>query len=233
MEDAFRELVNKEFEIREDIAELQDGDFSIPQMQEFNERIKGKQETLHKRIKNLKLRAEEENSEKIKLHILERLKIHEKEFDDLRVSLRKANLVSKRNLEKRYDKERNSLMEGGEEALRLQKERAREDVVRTAKNITEALKRTRANMTAEVERSVATVTELEEDLDVIKSTIQTHKSFSTYARQGRMLLNKLKARDVTDKFLIFFGVLVFLLVVLYTIKIRLKFTLFSWLLGEG
>jgi hypothetical protein len=51
MEDAFRELVNKEFEIREDIGELQDGDFTIPQMQELNEKIKNKQEALHKRIK--------------------------------------------------------------------------------------------------------------------------------------------------------------------------------------
>jgi len=232
IEDAFRELVNKEFEIREDIVELQDGEFTISQMQAVNERIKQKQEILAKHIKSLKLRAEENDSEKVKLHILERLKIHEKESEELRAALRKANLVSKKNLENRYEKERGFLLEGGEEALKLHNERAREDMLRTSKSITEGLRRTRSAMNSEVERTNAAIQALEEDKRTISSITQTHTGYTASLRTGRGLLNKLKAREITDRFLIFFGVFVFLLVVLYTIKVRLKFTIFNWFMSE-
>jgi len=233
VEEVFRKLIQKEFEIRNDINHLQESCLSVPEIQSFHAEIKMKLEVQHNLIKEFKHKVEEEDNDNTKQQILQRLKIHQTEYNNLsRVTLRNAILKTKHNLEKKNEEERKSLFEGTEESFRILKERTRQDAVKVTKNLTEGLRRTRSTMSNEVERSLATIQELDASNKIINNTILQHKEYGSFVRSGRGLLTKLKRREFTDRLLIFFGVLLFLLVVLYIVKQRLKFRIFSWLMGE-
>lgn len=49
---------------------------------------------------------------------------------------------------------------------------------------------------------------------IIDKTIQQHRTYGGAVRQGKGYVTKLKRREFTDRLLIFFGIMVFLLVVL-------------------
>jgi len=140
--------------------------------------------------------------------------------------LRKAKISAKLNMERATIQERKTLMEGGQEGIRLRQSKTRQDIVRASKEHTETLKRIRARMHSETEKTSDTLNELNRSSKVIEEIIHEHSAIGGTITHGKGVLGKLKRRDFTDKLLIMFGFFFFALVVFYIIKTRLNLKFF-------
>eukprot|EP00026_Physarum_polycephalum_P014572 Phypoly_transcript_15103.p1 GENE.Phypoly_transcript_15103~~Phypoly_transcript_15103.p1 ORF type:complete len:164 (+),score=8.53 Phypoly_transcript_15103:348-839(+) len=163
---------------------------------------------------------------------MERLKGHQKEHENLRASLRTATFKMKSNLDKRYERDRALLLEGNTEVRNRIMAQTKLDAIKQSSMLTDDLRRSRAVLTGQVERSLAALQEIDETNKVIDQTIQKHRKFNNVLRTGQGYLKKLKRREFTDRMLILFSLVVFLLVVLYIAKARIRFRVLTWLFGE-
>ncbi|KAH9681615.1 vesicle transport protein sec20 [Citrus sinensis] len=81
-----------------------------------------------------------------------------KECNNLRLSLRNANLQAKANMRKAAQEERELLLGGGEEStIRRRNLQTKAGMTSAAESITESLRRTRQLMVQEVERNASTL----------------------------------------------------------------------------
>jgi len=255
--DDFSQLVACELAIRADLAELSlpeasdhsmpGSDHSVPgsdhpmpgssdrsfsDLVHLIQDIKEQLEDLHTRIKALKRRVGEDDNDKRAARALARLLPHQTERDTLRASLRTATLKMKSNLDKRYERDRALLLEGNTEVRNRMIAQTKLDAMKQSSMLTDDLRKSRAILTGQVERSLAALQQIDETNKVIDQTILKHRTYNTVVRTGKGYLTKLKRREFTDRMLILFSLVVFLLVVLYIAKARIRFRLLSWLFGE-
>ncbi|KAL6054432.1 Vesicle transport protein S20, variant 2 [Balamuthia mandrillaris] len=218
------ELVEEEWRLQQSIKGLKEQPVNaIQHINERNVEINADLKQLKARIKELKLSAEEEDSEAERKKLLHAVDCHNKELAELRLLLRKANLACKQAMEKRHVREREALLQGGEDLLRQRKARAKRDVLKAHSNITSSLRRTRQLMAQELARSSATIATLEEQSDMLNKTTQHHRMYRGVVRVAHGLLVKMKRRECTDTLLIAFGVIFFLSVVCYIFLDRAGF----------
>jgi len=212
---------------------LQDNeDLSVADSQTLINGIKTKLNDMHTHIKEVKLKAEEDEKDETTTRVLDRLKAHQQKSENLRVALRAATLKVKLNLDKRYEKEKNALFEGNTEVRNRILAQTKLDTIKQSSMLTEGLRRSRAVLTGQIDRSQAALKELDDANKMIDQGVQLHRNYSATVRTGKGYTTKLKRREVTDRLLIFFGLLVFLLVVLYIAKTRLRFRLLGYFFGE-
>ncbi|CAG8604488.1 6924_t:CDS:2, partial [Racocetra fulgida] len=172
---------------------------ALTTQQELYTEIRDGVKELEKWIEDIKQTADEQEREKDKQTILHRLQ----------ASIRRAVLTSKQNIEREAKIEREMLL--------------------GPSDVTDALRRTTQLMQQEIERSAYSAKILDESSRALKSTYSEYRGFSSVLRGSKQLITKLEQIDWTDRLLILFGLLVFVLVVLYILKKRVWNTGFGWM----
>ncbi|XP_027365741.1 uncharacterized protein LOC113872405 [Abrus precatorius] len=141
---------------------------------------------------------------------------------DLRLSLRNANLQAKANLRKAAQEERELLLGGGEEStIRRRNLQTKAGMTSAAESITKSLRRTRQLMVQEVERNTTTLMTLDESTGVLKKAESEYKGHRSLLIRTRNLLSTMQRQDVIDRVILGVGFLLFSLAVLYVVSKRI------------
>ncbi|KAJ1437863.1 Sec20 [Sesbania bispinosa] len=141
---------------------------------------------------------------------------------NLRLSLRNANLQAKANLRKAAQEERELLLGGGEESTaRRRNLQTKAGMTSAAESITESLRRTRQLMVQEVERNTSTLMTLDESTVVLKKADSEYKGHRSLLMRTRNLLSTMQRQDVIDRLILGVGFLLFSLAVLYVVSKRI------------
>jgi len=223
-----KEINHLEYTIRDYIKSLSESS-SMLEIQNLNTHIKSSLETLNSLVKETNSLLFEINNKPPGLKQYEsELKIHKEEFENLKVLQRKVNLQASKNIQERFKQETRELLSGSENVSKQSRDysnkyNSKEDILKTSMSLTETLKRTRNFMNAQVSRSSDLLHEINEASKVVDKTLNQQKEYGGRTTEAKSLLTKLKRRDLTDKLLIYFGLIVFFLVVLYIIKARFGF----------
>jgi len=222
-----KELVNLEFIIQRDIIDLRDTIEPLEKISERSVAIQEKMKLFRTNLKELKQIALEQDSERDKEKVLEKVKAHEKELSNLNDLFRKATIQSKVNLNKQQAIEKEALLKGGEESKRIKEMHSKAAVMKTASDVTLRMRRTRQLINEEVQRGNATMQILESSSKTLDNVRQEYSSLTNFVRSARGLLTQIKRRELTDKLLILLGLVFFFLVVIFIFRRRMKFKVLS------
>ncbi|XP_058752523.1 uncharacterized protein LOC131625703 [Vicia villosa] len=141
---------------------------------------------------------------------------------NLRMSLRNANLQAKANLRKAAQEERELLLGGGEEStVRRRNLQTKAGMTSAAESITESLRRTRQLMVQEVERNTSTLMTLDESTGVLTKAEGEYKGHRSLLMRTRNLLSTMQRQDIIDRVILGVGFLLFSLAVLYVVSKRI------------
>ncbi|XP_044497844.1 uncharacterized protein LOC123219937 [Mangifera indica] len=145
-----------------------------------------------------------------------------KECNDLRLSLRNANLQAKANMRKAAQEERELLLGGGEEStVRRRNLQTKAGMTSAAESITESLRRTRQLMVQEVERSASTLMTFEESTGVLRKAESEYKGHRSLLMRTRNLLSTMQRQDVIERVILVLGFFLFSCAVLYVVSKRI------------
>ncbi|KAI9078823.1 hypothetical protein K1719_039281 [Acacia pycnantha] len=144
------------------------------------------------------------------------------QIQNLRLSLRNANLQAKENMRKAAQEERELLLGGGgESTVRRRNLQTKVGMTSAAESITESLRRTRQLMVQEVERSTSTLMTVEESTGVLKKAESEYKGQRSLLMRTRNLLSTMQRQDVMDRIILGVGFFLFSLAVLYVVSKRI------------
>ncbi|KDP33339.1 hypothetical protein JCGZ_12888 [Jatropha curcas] len=145
-----------------------------------------------------------------------------KQCQNVRVSLRNANLQAKANMRKAAQEERELLLGGGEEStIRRRNLQTKAGMTSAAESITESLRRTRQLMVQEVERSASTLMTFEESTGVLRKAETEYKGHRSLLMRTRNLLSTMQRQDVIDRVILAIGFILFSCAVLYVVSKRI------------
>ncbi|EGC29402.1 hypothetical protein DICPUDRAFT_159023 [Dictyostelium purpureum] len=220
----FNDINNLEYLIRDNFKTLTECK-SMLEIQNINTEIKSNLEQLGQLLKDANEKLFERNNNTIEIEQFRKeLKFHKEEYENLKVLQRKANLETSKNLQENYKQNKKMLLSGSEKITQQSRfyssQNSKSDILKTSMSLTNKLQRTRNFMNSQVSRSEDILKELDESSKVIDKTVQQQIEYGSKTTEAKSLLTKLKRRDMTDKFLIYFGLFVFLLSVLYVFKVR-------------
>lgn len=164
------------------------------------------------------------------------VRIHADEYNRLRVELRKVSLRARSLAAANHAKERAALLQGAPApgssgadddgaagGTGVKQRNTAAAALSKARDVTSTLRRTRQLMANEMSR-VANVSDmLAGDHKTMGDTLNEHKLYSGDVRQSGAHLSKLKRRNLTDKIVIGFGVVLFACVVIYILWRRLRY----------
>ncbi|CAG8559613.1 7407_t:CDS:2 [Acaulospora morrowiae] len=230
----FENLNKRQLELENKITQLKNVIiFSV--QQELSAEIRDGIKELGKLIDDIKQLADEQEKEKDKQQILQRLHRNEEQYKQLQASLRRAILTSKQNIEREAKIEREMLLgrnDGrNQEVFEMRRRNftSEDSLLHSASDVTESLRRTTQLMQQEIERSAYSAKLLDESSRTLKSTYNEYRGFNSVIRGSKQLITKLEQIDWTDRLLILFGLFVFALVVFYILKKRIWNTGFGWI----
>ncbi|CAJ0627214.1 11315_t:CDS:2 [Entrophospora sp. SA101] len=209
----FENINKQQLDLENQITKLNNV-VDLLKQQEMILEIKEEVKDLDKWIEEVKSSADEQEKEKDKQFVLNKLKKNEEQFKQIQASIRRAILTSKQNIEKEFKHQREMLLSrkvNGDD-----NDYDKRDGVLKRRNfsdVTGALRRTTQLMQQEIERSVYSAKVL---------------GLTSIIRSSKQLITKLEQSDWTDRLLILFGLLVFCMVVLYILKSRIWNTGISW-----
>ncbi|KAJ8749043.1 hypothetical protein K2173_013487 [Erythroxylum novogranatense] len=144
------------------------------------------------------------------------------QYQNLRSSLRNANLQAKANMRKAAQEERELLLGGGEEStIRRRNLQTKAGMTSAAESITESLRRTRQLMVQEVERSTSTLTTFDESTGVLQKAESEYKGHRSLLMRTRNLLSTMQRQDVLDRVILAVGFFLFSCAVLYVVSKRI------------
>eukprot|EP01029_Cantina_marsupialis_P014207 TRINITY_DN31424_c0_g1_i1.p1 TRINITY_DN31424_c0_g1~~TRINITY_DN31424_c0_g1_i1.p1 ORF type:complete len:204 (-),score=42.20 TRINITY_DN31424_c0_g1_i1:120-731(-) len=127
---------------------------------------------------------------------------------------RKIKIAYHAAIAKNRNDERDELFSG-------KKDDVEENSVEIAARNIESLQRTQSLMSNELERIRNVSQVLDEDSNIIGNTSNEHTRMSTTVALAGSLTRKLKRRELTDRVIMWFGIILFLLVVFYVLKRRI------------
>ncbi|XP_073107213.1 LOW QUALITY PROTEIN: uncharacterized protein, partial [Elaeis guineensis] len=143
-----------------------------------------------------------------------------KQYQNLHMSLRNANLQAKKNIRKAAQEERELLLGGGEEStIRRRNLQTKAGMTSAAESIIASLRRTRQLM-VQVDRSANTLATFEESTSVLKKAEGEYKGHRSLLMRTRRLLSTMQRQDVMDRVILVTGFLMFLSAVLYVVSKR-------------
>uniref|UniRef100_A0A2P2PLU0 Vesicle transport protein SEC20 n=1 Tax=Rhizophora mucronata TaxID=61149 RepID=A0A2P2PLU0_RHIMU len=144
------------------------------------------------------------------------------QYQNLKLSLRNANLQAKANMRKAAQEERELLLGGGEEStIRRRNLQTKAGVTSAAESITESLRRTRQLMVQEVERTASTLMTFEESTGVLQKAESEYKGHRSLLMRTRNLLSTMQRQDVIDRVILGVGFFLFSCAVLYVVSKRI------------
>ncbi|KAL9411017.1 hypothetical protein AB3S75_044736 [Citrus x aurantiifolia] len=145
-----------------------------------------------------------------------------KEYNNLRLSLRNANLQAKANMRKAAQEERELLLGGGEEStIRRRNLQTKAGMTSAAESITESLRRTRQLMVQEVERNASTLMTFDESTGVLRKAESEYKGHRSLLMRTRNLLSTMQRQDIIDRVILVLGLILFSCAVLYVVSKRI------------
>lgn len=210
-----QELVKLDLEIKALIQDIRECEGPHSVLTHLNGCVREKLKLLRARIEDLERMAMEQDRETDKREILHEVENHRKQLISDQVSLRKANVASKQTLDL---VERQELVQPGNV---LRQRSAKQDVVRSAGDVTASLMGLSRLMTQQVHRSDETVQTLVISSQTLTSTKEEFKVMSGTLSMSRRILTKYNRRELTDRLLIILALALFLATVLYILKKRI------------
>ena len=100
---------------------------------------------------------------------------------------------------------------------------SRESASAASNIVTNTMQQNLRQINERIERNTLIGISLESSTQVLRKSHESYLDFRNVIGKSREILSKLNQRDRTDKLLLFFSFLVFLLVILYIVKQRLWF----------
>lgn len=213
-----QEMVKTEFEIQNIIQDIRKCYGPLSLLNDINLKLKQKLNSLRQKVECLEQVAFEQDKESDRLAILAVMQHHRKELSNLQTSIRKANLDSKAIIDK---SEKEELLGRQSSSNMRQRNFNKENLAKTASNITQDLRSIARMMESQVKQSEADMQTLASSSAQIKDTQDEYKGLSGIIQTSKNLLNKYNRREITDRLLIFFGLVLFFSTVLYILKKRL------------
>ncbi|KAI8988643.1 Sec20-domain-containing protein [Pilobolus umbonatus] len=239
-ENRFRSLSKLLAECQRQIEKLHQID-SLTVEKEVVELIKTNIRQLEQEITNIRQLSEEEDKESSRLVILNRLKEYEHQFKNLQVISRQSILQAKKRIEEEDKKNREELFGIGrrinsritEQYELKQRGRLRskedENLLSASTNVTEALRRTSMLMQQELEKSSYSASMLAESSQTLSSTYTEYQNLDSLIQLSKRMITQLEDSDWFDRILLFIGLMLFSVVVIYIIKKRTWDVGISWL----
>ncbi|XP_068746863.1 vesicle transport protein SEC20-like isoform X1 [Montipora capricornis] len=212
-----QEIVKIEFEVQNLVQSIRLCEGPLGVLNDLDLKVKQKMKSLRQKVEGLEQLASEQDKESDRLSILAAMQHHRKEMLSLQGSIRKANLASRALIDK---SEKEELLGGKRSSIR-QRNFSKENLAKTASNITQDLMSIARMMERQVKQNEADVQTLASSSAQIKGTHEEYRGLSSIIQISKNLLNKYNRREVTDRLLIFFGLVLFFSTVLYILKKRL------------
>eukprot|EP00656_Telonema_subtile_P011562 TRINITY_DN15724_c0_g1_i2.p1 TRINITY_DN15724_c0_g1~~TRINITY_DN15724_c0_g1_i2.p1 ORF type:complete len:239 (-),score=65.89 TRINITY_DN15724_c0_g1_i2:85-801(-) len=139
------------------------------------------------------------------------------EGQGLRGALRLANQRCQESIRKETEKQRTELLSGDGVALQRRRAQAHRSALEGFGEATEGLQRARQMMSSELDQSSDTLMQMEKSSAVLRATVKAHGTLGGNADHGKRLLSLFQRRQLTDKVLTLFGLVVFMATCLYVV----------------
>ncbi|CAJ0747419.1 151_t:CDS:2 [Entrophospora sp. SA101] len=190
----FENINKQQLDLENQITKLNNV-VDLLKQQEMILEIKEEVKDLDKWIEEVKSSADEQEKEKDKQFVLNKLKKNEEQFKQIQASIRRAILTSKQNIEKEFKHQREMLLSrkvnGDDNDYDKRDGVLKHAILNSTSDVTGALRRTTQLMQQEIERSVYSA----------KSTHNEYRGLTSIIRSSKQLITKLEQK---------FGILVFL-----------------------
>ncbi|XP_076308304.1 vesicle transport protein Sec20 isoform X2 [Tachypleus tridentatus] len=168
-------------------------------------------------VDNLESLGMEQDRQKDREEVLKIVNLYRKELASNQVLLRKANLMSRMEIDKRMKEE---LLSESSDRIHNRSQPNKEGLARTASKITESIRAVSRMMADQVKQSESTLHSLVSSSGTVLETHEEYKTMGNVIHQSRKLLTKYNRREITDRVLIFLALAFFFACVLYVIKKR-------------
>ncbi|KAJ3705280.1 hypothetical protein LUZ61_008985 [Rhynchospora tenuis] len=152
------------------------------------------------------------------------MEVWKEQYQRLHMGLRNANLCAKENIKKAAQEERELLFGGGEESTVRRRHlhgRTKAAMTSGAESITKSFRRTHQIMVQEVERSASTLATFDESASILRNAESEYEGHGSLLARTCGLLSTMRHEDVTDRMILVFGFLIFLMAVLYVVSKRI------------
>ncbi|CAO3644851.1 unnamed protein product [Cunninghamella blakesleeana] len=237
MDIKFRSLSKQAADCQRFIQRLNNVD-SISIQEEIAGLIRNEIRRLEKDIESVKILADEEDCQSTRNQILNRLGEYETQCTRLQNSARQAILKSKQRVTEKEQQNRKALFgnringENFTEQYELLKRNSKgnnEALLRATSNVTDALKRTSTLMQQELEKSAYSANTLADSSKTISATLSEYENLGSLLNLSKRMITHLETSDWIDRIVLFIGITIFCLVVIYIIKKRTWDVGVSWL----
>ncbi|CAH1760754.1 13639_t:CDS:2 [Entrophospora sp. SA101] len=192
----FENINKQQLDLENQITKLNNV-VDLLKQQEMILEIKEEVKDLDKWIEEVKSSADEQEKEKDKQFVLNKLKKNEEQFKQIQASIRRAILTSKQNIEKEFKHQREMLLSrkvnGDDNDYDKRDGVLKHAILNSTSDVTGALRRTTQLMQQEIERNESSKT--------LKSTHNEYRGLTSIIRSSKQLITKLEQK---------FGILVFL-----------------------
>ncbi|KAI9357352.1 Sec20-domain-containing protein [Zopfochytrium polystomum] len=174
-------------------------------------------------LASLRIQAEDEPNPVESQRLISFVDREEKLAKMLQVKLRQAVLVAKADQDRAALRDRESLLANG-------RSKKKQTAFQTGAELTESLRQAVQMMATEVERSAAAVSSLNDSTILLDTTKSQYTTFQSVMKVSGGLLSQLHRQSLLDRFILFFGLFIFLATVGYIFWKRMWFLRFDRLL---
>ncbi|PIL23507.1 hypothetical protein GSI_14819 [Ganoderma sinense ZZ0214-1] len=208
-------------------------DFQIPRLrtctghlslqQQYASELRDDLDLFGLQLESLDVAVEDQRTERGRRELRQVVSEFQATLARLRRDMRAATLASKRAIDAQQTSRREELLRSSavKEKQTLNEKVTEDALMKATNDVTEALQRTLGLMQGELERSVLSTQLLESSTQNLRSTSSTHDVLDTLMSTSKHLITALEKSDWMDRMLIFAGLLLFVLVVLFILKQRL------------
>eukprot|EP00898_Chlorokybus_atmophyticus_P004317 jgi/Chlat1/4887/Chrsp31S04901 len=182
--------------------------------------VRDKVAAVRRELRTMELEAQQQDMESDRDAMLVDWKSFTGALDTLRVQLRNSNLQAMVNSEKELQRQRNDLLAGASDTLRVRKAQTQAEQLETAEDITQSLRRTRQLMVQELEHGTQQISALGDSNTRLLRTKDEYKSQQGLYGASRRLLTTLQQQGVIDRIVLVGGFFLFMLVAVYIFQKR-------------
>eukprot|EP00803_Ostreobium_quekettii_P002132 evm.model.scf_577EXC.6 EVM.evm.TU.scf_577EXC.6 scf_577EXC:46482-51308(+) len=188
--------------------------------EDLTRRVKQDLERMRACLRDLELYAEEQETDEATAQVALWLKEHKTTYERVSQSFAAAILQAKKNSQRAWQEERQALLGARAAGTVPPTFRNKQEAARGAQDVTESLRRTREMMAQQIAltgSSLEVIDSSTRDLKKAQRELQSHRGLFA---KSRRLLNTMSWHDVLDKIVLWGGVLLFTIVVLYITQKR-------------
>ncbi|TPX36003.1 hypothetical protein SmJEL517_g01795 [Synchytrium microbalum] len=208
----------------------QDGKLSTHAITEKSNKIRGLLQSIGRTVEQIKESAWEEDRESDTRLILRLLQPLEDEHEKLTGLSRKAIVTANRNAQLQAEADRQELMSKGTSeaaAERIKRLASKDSVISASNELTDSMREALKMMSEEVQKSTESAQVLASSTDTLAQTSDRYKVIDSVTDSSKRLVLSMSRRDLIDRGMIVFGLVVFLGVVLHIVRKRI------WLPGDA